>query len=310
MTKGDLKNLERDIGEGHKPPCPVCGSELHIGRKTKGVSGGWAHSFSCSNEDCDLTAGLARVPWHAVIRKALANRTIALSIAALGSVTLASIAGFGSGFVKWKGHENTAARFKGIVPAYIVESSTLLLDLTTRVQGAPKESPSKVVMNRFDKLVANPNSVDDFRIVFGTNGLPLDVKSISHPLTAKVEEVGKGLFGLSLRHTYRLTIPRSAFSPGQPVPSQLRYVYQNGFQDETEEWTGTRPSYPTKRLNFVVIFPRDKPCKRVRVLKKAEGEEPIELELEHPLVSEDGRILYWSRDNPEPGFAYLINFEW
>lgn len=93
-----ISELRRLVADGLTPPCPYCSSTLKV-EKSTGLSGGIGFLYSCPNSSCKLKPGMARVPWHSVLVKALQQRAVQLTVAAVGSVTVAGLVAIWTGFV-------------------------------------------------------------------------------------------------------------------------------------------------------------------------------------------------------------------
>lgn len=106
-ASNSIQDLEALIADGLVPPCPYCTSDLEIER-SEGMSGAIAFRYSCSNQDCELTPGLARIPWHRVLLNALQLRAVQLSLAAIGSVTIAGLFGVWTGMISVDSAQNGA----------------------------------------------------------------------------------------------------------------------------------------------------------------------------------------------------------
>ncbi|MEM7549952.1 MAG: hypothetical protein AAF363_09760 [Bacteroidota bacterium] len=195
------------------------------------------------------------------------------------------------------------------------EDSVKVINLKNRIQISEHEAnlKSKVLetdiynMNRF----SNENEIV---FKYATTGLEVKGRSVSHPknsewidTTQNHTSPGKDSH---LKKRYKLKIDLSNLAKGQTTFIQNNIEFINGFQGLEKEWFHTHIDYPTKHLTMVLLFPPDKPCKKI-VGKREVGRHDFEiLASNQPLIIQDGQIAYWKLKNPNLGMAYQFEWEW
>ncbi len=96
-----ISKLEKKIQDGLKPPCPLCGSDLHIGEKQKGESGAFGYSYRCTNSACELRPEFVHVVWHQVLVKALQQKVFQMALVIISSITIVGLGGKSLGFISF-----------------------------------------------------------------------------------------------------------------------------------------------------------------------------------------------------------------
>jgi hypothetical protein len=109
----EIYDLERKIADGTVPRCPLCGERIVVGKKQEGASGAIGFQYRCINRACHLPPGHAHMPWHIVLFRALQKRTVQLTIAAIGSITITAALAFATGLINWKSTNEAAISQSG-----------------------------------------------------------------------------------------------------------------------------------------------------------------------------------------------------
>ena len=88
--------------------------------------------------------------------------------------------------------------------------------------------------------------------------------------------------------------------------SSLSYELYNSYPTETEG-TGYIPDYPTKKCIIEVHFPQKRTARNPRAYSGIGAETK---ELKKPVLSSNGRKIYWEGKNLKPGVYYDIEWNW
>jgi len=314
ITAEEIRALDRLVSQGGKPHCPACKKPLEVKRRT-GTEGSVFHSYRCTTKGCSLPPKTLQVPWYLVPVLAVRKRSVKLILTAVGGISLAGIVAFITSLFHPATTNNGATAV--ITPRsapYTVRGTTLVYDFKDWLPAGTAERPSIVHADRFDTIVrSTTNQNDPYRSVAATSGDRLLAESPTHRHSMRFAETSEAdpRFRAELKHIYEETIPASEFSPGATTPVHVNYTYVNAFKDQPSQWLGSRPTYPTEELTFVVLLPKDRPGKRCEPFIKpiSEGARKFD-EGPFPVVSEDRLKIVWHVRNPTPNVGYAIQFEW
>jgi hypothetical protein len=111
------------------------------------------------------------------------------------------------------------------------------------------------------------------------------------------------------RKTYILISLREVKHRGEEDEFNIEWGIQNGFLRTKELWE-TEISHPTRHLKVRVIFPKDRPPKRMYIVEGSRQKS-------HPIGSEKQRQLpngrwqvVWEKENPHLNERYILKWSW
>ena len=89
-----------------------------------------------------------------------------------------------------------------------------------------------------------------------------------------------------------------------------RKTYWNAFQDK-QLWAGYRVDVPTDEVEYLLIFPENKPFRDIEIFATDTDGNRKKLNKEGYFLSDkDKTWLWWRSVNPIPGWTYNIEWEW
>jgi hypothetical protein len=201
---------------------------------------------------------------------------------------------------------------------YYMKDIFKLLDLRERKQ-LPEDQKlinpvSKVVLInnfRLKRLKKEPH-----KIIFrrATTGFGIEGESVTHPENFSWVNVTEREVGLGedphLKRRYEMHVDLNDLAVGASTLVKNKITYINAFQTTNKEWFHTDILFPTQSLTIVLLFPDNKPCKKIRGVYKMETEGFKDYYVSKPVRFLKGRVAYWRIDKPDPGFSYQLEWEW
>lgn len=76
----EIKKMEKNIADGHKPNCALCDSPLNIGTPTEGNTGSKGYNYECPNATCAVKSGFVKIPWYSVILQFATKQLVVVGI--------------------------------------------------------------------------------------------------------------------------------------------------------------------------------------------------------------------------------------
>ena len=201
---------------------------------------------------------------------------------------------------------------------YYMKDVFKLIDLRERKQLPEdeklKKPTSKVVLInnlRIERLKEKPRKII-FRLA--TTGYGIEGESVTHPENFSWTNVTKREAGLGedlhLKKRYEMHVDLNDLAVEESTFIKNKFTYINAFQGIDREWFQTHILFPTQSLTFVLLFPSDKPCKKIWGRYKLETEGFQDYSISKPTRILNDRVVYWKINKPEIGFTYQMEWEW
>ena len=92
---------------------------------------------------------------------------------------------------------------------------------------------------------------------------------------------------------------------------QVSKTFWNAFQNSDQSWVGVVVGVPTSNINFLVVFPEDKPYITFDHYVNDENKNRIKMpDQTYVIEGPQNRWVWWSIENPKLGHGYHIDWEW
>lgn len=121
---------------------------------------------------------------------------------------------------------------------------------------------------------------------------------------------GKVVDRFQVGHRFHTLIAlRETKNRGDEMTYRVRRRILDGFL-QPQEWLETEIDHPTAQLRLSVIFPKERPCVSVSIVRASDGHR-LPLPQSAVKQGEDGRVtLTYSLDEPQLGERYAIHWRW
>jgi hypothetical protein len=205
---------------------------------------------------------------------------------------------------------------------YRITETLHILDMTGRVATGDHDlgTPfSEVVLYRHDLIQKQLRLEEDYVAFFGTTGLEIKLDSIKCNSLKGDHSPIKSEFTLRrkdnpfedpLRKSYNLTLYTADRPAGDELEAISNFTFWNAFQTEDREWWSTDVKYPIDKAIVILKFPDDKPCTEVKLSVKTEGRDIEEIQDDPPIITKNGRYVYWTGINLVRKSKYIFQFRW
>ncbi len=205
---------------------------------------------------------------------------------------------------------------------YRITETLHILDMTRRVATGNHDlaTPfSEVTLHRHDIIQKQLSRDEDYVAYFGTTGLEIKLESIKCASIKGEDSPIESEFTLRkkdnpfedpLRKSYNLTLHTADRPEGDELEAISNFTFWNAFQTEAHEWWSTDVKYPIDKAIIILKFPDDKPCTKVTLSIKTEGQDIQELEDDPPIITKGGKYVYWTGINLIRKSKYIFQFEW
>ncbi len=150
---------------------------------------------------------------------------------------------------------------------------------------------------------------DTFRAAATTSGLDVFIRSSNpHEVFANDEPDRFGEYKVKRRV---IEFDVADIDVGQEFTLEHQKTYWNAFQGEDQSWAGYEVRMPTEEIEYLIIFPKDRPYKSIEFFATPPDGDRKRLEREsYVLEAPDKTWLWWRAVNPEPGMEYNVDWEW
>jgi len=188
----------------------------------------------------------------------------------------------------------------------VVAEQVKLLDL--RRWGSTRGRLAELIdHHRFRRL---PEHLAEIMFQYGTTGTGLRGQCRSHPDRYEWSAVPPNGHWprLNLEGVLRLRLDARMRAAGCEVSNTVEYL--DGFAGEEREWFHALVSHPTESLTVLVLFPEEKPFRKLHGLCRhcrGEGFVPVHLQ---PLGLQEGRLGWWRISEARVGEIYRLEWEW
>ncbi len=165
------------------------------------------------------------------------------------------------------------------------------------------------VIQHITHQVVKLSKADHFRAGASTSGLDLYVQSNSpHTVFANDEPDRFGNYKVKRRV---IEFDVSDVEVGSEFTLEHQKTYWNAYQGEDQSWAGFTVRMPTDEIEYLIIFPEDRPYQSMEFFANPPDGDPRKLEREsYVLEAPDKTWLWWRAVNPESGMEYNVDWEW
>ncbi len=201
---------------------------------------------------------------------------------------------------------------------FLSEETVKILDLRERIQVSPEEKltqpKSRVVLidqHQLRKL----SDVKEIDFHCATTGYGIEGECLSFPGDYEWKDhtncschPGQDAH---LRKQYEIRINISKIQKNATFEVRNMLTFINAYQGEDKEWFHTHADFPTRSITIIVLFSKDKPCKKIKSLVQYSSRKPFK-ELNHASLTRarNGEVVYFNIKEPVKGAAYQLEWEW
>jgi len=181
-----------------------------------------------------------------------------------------------------------------------------------KVSSVDQEKKISPVVQHIRQTIINLNGDTKYRLWSHTSGIDVYSQSLTHANRLKV-------YTSKDRYTVAgyLVRPRVLeFNVSDdPVNSaytiQVKKTFWNAFQNPDQSWAGILVGLPTRSIQYLIVFPNDKPYLEFEFFANDSNNNRIDLPSEtYVLEDPQNRWIWWNINNPTPGNGYNIDWEW
>lgn len=175
------------------------------------------------------------------------------------------------------------------------------LDRTQMLSPAVKRVRQRV------KKIAN---IDNYRVPAYTSGLDIYSRSDSLPLTVYASEERSNIAAYPVKPRM-LEFDVSGVALGDEFFIDVSKTYWNAFQNDDQTWLGVTTELSTLSINFLVVFPEDRPYKQLNYFASDKNKKRIDVDnAKYVVEGTDKTWVSWHIDSPKAHHGYHIGWEW
>lgn len=150
---------------------------------------------------------------------------------------------------------------------------------------------------------------DHFRAAATTSGLDVYIRS-NYPHTVFANDA-PDRFGEYRVKKRIIEFDVSDVPVGSEFTIEHQKTYWNAFQGDDQSWAGYEVKVPTSEIEYLIIFPEDRPYKNIEFFANDPDGNRKRLEREsYVLEDPDKTWLWWRAVKPEPGMEYNVDWDW
>lgn len=170
-------------------------------------------------------------------------------------------------------------------------------------------TPSSAVFQSVKHQIRKISEADTFNAMATTSGLDVFFQSRT-PLTVYAND-DPARFGPYRVKRRIVEFDVADFPVGAEFTIQHSKTYWNAFQGEDQSWAGYEVRVPTDEIDYLIIFPTDRPFDEIEFFANNSDGSRRKLDREaYVLKDENNTWLWWRAVNPQPGTSYNIDWEW
>ncbi len=169
-------------------------------------------------------------------------------------------------------------------------------------------APNSAVVQYVTHQIRKVTESDIFQATASTSGFDVFVQSYT-PMT--VYATGEGVFGPYSVKKRTIEFDVTDYPVGSEFIIQHQKTYWNAFQGEDQSWAGYEVRVPTDEIEYLIIFPENRPFKKIEFFANDPDGNRYRLNRESYVVQGNNKTwIWWRAIKPKPGISYHIDWEW
>ena len=190
-----------------------------------------------------------------------------------------------------------------------------VIDLRSRIPVHPhkqRQKYSPVPLIRYTLLEKLSTDVEEVPFVFGTSGVGLDPRCLTHrfSLIEITDPIDVG--ELHLEQVWHVMVNVKHEQPHTPFLIVNEATYWNAFRGEDKEWASMAAYEASDMISLVILFPEGKPIKTYALYAIPHESKERMLFRDPSIVfaSENRQVFVWKVENPKPDMIYRVDWTW
>lgn len=165
-------------------------------------------------------------------------------------------------------------------------------------------------VQRLRQRVVKMAELDFYRLPAYTSGIDIFSQSHSMPLSVYASDERNQIAQYTVKPRM-LEFDVSDIPVGSEFNLDVTKTYWNAFQNKDQSWVGITTELPTLSIDFLVIFPDDRPYKTLEYFATDEARKRIDIkDSKYVIMDKNKTWISWHIEKPRAGYGYHIDWEW
>jgi len=178
-----------------------------------------------------------------------------------------------------------------------------------RLSSVELTNHASAVIKHVNHVIRKKSDASTFKLTAATSGLDVYIQSHSQLTVYANDEHDKfGPYSTKRRIT---EFDTAKFPVGSEFSIQHTKTYWNAFQGQDQSWTGYLVRMPTDEIDYLIIFPKNKPFDSIELYATESNGARRSLNRESYTLKDDTNTWFWWRAvKPPAGTTYIIDWDW